>query len=151
LTNLNSSTKFKNGAINHNIFTVRDIAPTLQEIVGIEYPSTYKGRTLLPQTGTSFAPLLKDDPTLSVHPANESFGWELFKRRAVQKNGWKILWIEREFGKGNWELFNLKEDPTEQNDLATTHPEKLKEMIQEWEQYQKENNVIISTGKLLFP
>ena len=82
---------------------------------------------------------------------NEIFGWELFKRKAIQKNGWKILWIEPEFGKGKWELFNLKEDPTEKNDLAENFPDKLKEMIIAWEQYQATNNVIISTGKNKFP
>jgi len=144
--------KFKNGVINPHLFTVRDIAPTIQEIVGVSYPSdAYKSRNLLPQTGKSFASLLKNKPTKSIHAADEIFGWELFKRKAVQKNGWKILWIEPEFGKGKWELFHLKEDPSEKNDLAEKYPDKLKEMIRAWEEYQQENNVIISNGELLFP
>jgi len=142
--------KFK-GVINKNIFTVRDIAPTIQEIVGANYPKVYKGRDLLPQTGKSFAKLLTDNPTLAIHPKDEIFGWELFKRKAVQKDGWKIVWIESDFGKGKWELFNLKEDPTEKNDLADKYPDKLKEMISAWEQYKKENNVIISIGPNKFP
>jgi len=151
---LSSSDKFKsqNGVINPHLFTVRDIAPTIQEIVDVEYPvEAYKGRNLLPQTGKSFASLLKNDPTQSIHAADEIFGWELFKRKAVQKNGWKILWIEPDFGKGKWELFHLKEDPSEKNDLAEKYPDKLKEMIKAWEQYEQENNVIISNGELLFP
>lgn len=75
----------------------------------------------------------------------------MFKRKAVQKNDWKILWIEPDFGKGNWELFNLKEDPSELNDLAEKYSDKLKEMINAWEQYQQDNNVIISNGELFFP
>ncbi len=145
--------KFKSeGAINHNLFTVRDIAPTIQKIVGIDYPKEeYKGRNLLPQNGKSFAALMEQDPTKSIHAKEEIFGWELFKRKAVQKGGWKILWIEPDFGKGKWELFNLKEDPTEKIDLAEKYPDKLQEMILAWEQYRTENNVIISTGKNKFP
>ena len=149
---LSSTVMFNKRTINHHIFTVRDIAPTIQEIVGIEYPTKeYKGRNLLPQTGKSFARILAANPTTGIHPKEEIFGWELFKRKAVQKDGWKILWIEPAFGKGTWELFNLKEDPTERNDLASVYPEKLAELIEAWEQYQQENNVIISNGALLFP
>ncbi len=144
--------KLSNGVFNHQILTVRDIAPTIQEIVGINYPiKEYKGRAILPQTGISFAQLLTDDPNLSIHPKEEVFGWELFKRKAVQKEGWKILWIEPDFGTGKWELYNLKEDPTELNDLSDANTEKLKEMITAWEQYQEENNVIISNGEIIFP
>ena len=147
------NSKFRSfGVINHHVFTVRDIAPTIQEIVGVDYPNKeYKGRTVLPQTGKSLANILTNNPTKGIHPKDEIFGWEIFKRKAVQKNGWKILWIEPNFGKGKWELFNLKTDPTELNDLAETYPDKLKEMIAAWEQYQAENNVIISNGALIFP
>lgn len=149
---LNSKPKFKKGLVNHNIFSIRDIAPTIQELVGVSYPSNnYKGRSILPQTGKSFSRLLKENPTQPIHNEDEIFGWELFKRKAVQKNGWKIIWIEPEFGKGKWELYHLKEDPTERDDLANTHPEKLNELIAAWQIYQKENNVIISNGELLFP
>ena len=149
---LSASSKLKYGVINRHIFTVRDIAPTIQEMVGVTYPTKeYKGRNLLPQTGQSFAKVLKENPTLSIHPKDEIFGWELFKRKAVQKDGWKILWTEPAFGKGTWELYSLKEDPTERNDLASSHPEKLAELIKAWKQYEQENNVIISNGELFFP
>ena len=146
-----SSSNSKNGVVNHEIFTVRDIAPTIQEIIGVEYPKEYKDRKLLPQTGKSFTSVLKDNPLMGIHPKEEIFGWELFKRKAVQKDGWKILWTEPDFGKGQWELYHLKKDPTERYDLASTHPEKLKELIKAWEQYQAENNVIISNGEIFLP
>ena len=150
--NSNSKAKHKNDLINHQLFTLRDIAPTIQEIVEVNYPTDkYKGRNLLPQTGKSFAKVLLEKPTDAIHDKEEIFGWELFKRKAVQKNGWKILWIERDFGKGKWELYHLEKDPTERFDLAEQNPEKLKEMIAAWEKYQLENNVIISNGELLLP
>ena len=33
-----------------------------------------------------------------------------------------------------WELYNMATDPTEQNDLANMHPEKLQALTAEWEQ-----------------
>ena len=46
------------------------------------------------------------------------------------------------FGKGDWELFNLKNDPGEMNDLGTRYPEKREAMIALWEQYKVENGVL---------
>jgi arylsulfatase A-like enzyme len=152
LKSVSNLVDLKYGVINHHLFTVRDIAPTIQEIVGVDYPDkNYKGRSVLPQTGKSFAKLLTQDPMSSIHSQKEMFGWELFKRMAFQRDGWKILWIEPDFGKGDWELYNLSKDPTETNDLAKSHPEKLSELIVSWKQYQEENNVIISNGDLFFP
>jgi arylsulfatase len=45
-------------------------------------------------------------------------------------------------GKGEWELFDLKQDPGELNDLGNQHPQKLEELVTRWEQYEKENGVL---------
>ena len=42
---------------------------------------------------------------------------------------WKILWMPPPFATGEWELFNLREDPAEMNDLSGEYPDKLAEMI----------------------
>ena len=41
------------------------------------------------------------------------------------------------------QLYDLKNDPLEEYDLAATNPAKLKEMIALWDEYEKENGVII--------
>ena len=56
---------------------------------------------------------------------------------------WKIIWIEKPYGQGRWVLYNLKNDPLEQNDLASKNPLKLKEMIGLWNVYEEQNGVII--------
>ena len=45
-------------------------------------------------------------------------------------------------GKGDWELFNLKSDPAELNDLSQRHPRKLQELIAKWQDYKIENGVL---------
>ena len=48
------------------------------------------------------------------------------------------IWLD----KGEWELFNLKQDPAELNDLSKQHPDKLKELIALWGQYKIDNKVL---------
>ena len=40
-------------------------------------------------------------------------------------------------GTGEWELFDLKLDPGELNDLAKKHPQKLEELVNRWESMRK--------------
>ena len=139
------------GSISHELLTVRDIAPTILEIAGIQYPSgAYDGREILPQTGESFArQLAANGPT--IHTKSEVFGWELFQRRGVIKGDWKLLWLDSPFGEDQWQLFNLSVDPGETIDLADKEADKLEEMITAWDTYAAENNVIIGDGPLILP
>ena len=70
-------------------------------------------------------------------------GWELFNRKAIRKGTWKSVWIEKPHGNDRWSLFNLKDDPLEQYDLAGKNTQKLNEMISLWKTYKKENRIII--------
>jgi len=44
-------------------------------------------------------------------------------------------------GREQWELYNLKDDPGEINDLAVKEPEKLVEMVAYWETYYAETGM----------
>jgi arylsulfatase len=46
-----------------------------------------------------------------------------------------------------WELYNLENDPSEQTDLAAKEPEKLKELILHWDQYAKDNRIVLPEWK----
>ena len=66
------------GAISHSVLMVSDIAPTVLELAGVEYPQgMYDGREILPQTGKSLVPLLRD-PEAVVHGDDEVLGLELW-------------------------------------------------------------------------
>lgn len=139
------------GLISHQVLTVRDVAPTLLEMVGIRYPDrSYEGRKILPQTGLSFAAQLVNDDT-PIHSKTEILGWELFKRRALRKGDWKLLWLDAPFGNDQWQLYNLSIDPGETQDLAREEPEKLAELMAAWNDYVSQNNVIITDGPLNLP
>ncbi len=130
------------GAISHSVLMVSDVAPTLLELAGVEYPEgSYDGREILPQTGRSFTRLLSN-PGAIVHDEHEVLGLELWGRIAVRKGDWKLLRTEPPFRDDRWYLYNVKEDPGETTDLSITMPAKLEEMTAAWEQFRTESNVI---------
>ena len=62
--------------------------------------------------------------------------------KAFIDGSWKILWMPKPFGKGDWELFNLTSDPGEIKDLSEQYPDKRRELIALWEQYKKDNGIL---------
>ncbi len=130
------------GAISHSVVMVSDVAPTVLELAGVDYPEgAYEGREVLPQTGKSFARLLRD-PEAEIHGENEVLGLELWARVAVRKGDWKLLRTEPPFREDRWYLYNLREDPGETTDLSVRMPGKLEEMEAAWEQFRDRYNVI---------
>lgn len=130
------------GSINNGLMSVADIAPTLLEIAGTKYPEKYNGNELPPLIGKSWVQVLAGEKE-SPRTQKDYLGWELFGNRAIRQGDWKLRWLYKPFGKGDWELFNLLADPAERTDLAANNPGKLKEMLLLWDEYVKANNVII--------
>ena len=48
----------------------------------------------------------------------------------------------RPLASGEWELYNLTQDPGEIDDLSSEYPEKVEEMVALWEQYSEDNSVL---------
>ena len=108
-----------------------DIMPTLVEISGANYPEEYNGEKIFTTEGTSFLPVLKGKNLLKETP----LFWNWAKGKAVRMGDWKLV----AFGDA-WQLYNLKQDPTEMNDLANSSPEKKKELealYMNWEERMK--------------
>jgi arylsulfatase A-like enzyme len=133
--------------------SVRDIAPTLLALAGVEAPDgRFEGRDVEPMQGRSLVPLLEGETT-SVHPEDEYFGWEIFGKRALRQGPWKIVWETEDaqwwdsaalgIKRSDWQLYNLESDPSERIDLSAQEPRQREEMIQLWNQYASENGVII--------
>ncbi len=129
--------------IHHDFISVMDLAPTFLELATVQHPKTnYKGRAIFPMTGTSILPWLTGK-TASVHPPKKVHAWELYGRRGLRKGNWKMEWMEKPYGTAEWELYDLSNDITQQNNLAASHPEVVKELISEWATYEKNNNVTL--------
>jgi arylsulfatase A-like enzyme len=134
--------KREQGSINNGLMFVADIMPTLLEIAGAVYPKEYKGHELPKLIGKSWMKVLAGESE-SPRVPQDYLAWELFGNRAVIQGPWKLRWEFKSFGKSDWELYNISSDPAERNDIAAQNPEKVKELLTLWDEYVKNNNVII--------
>jgi arylsulfatase len=134
-------TQANGGAMNHSFFHVRDVMPTVLDLAGIEPPDQIDGREVRTLQGQSVLDLL-DGSAEAPYAGADQVGYELFGLKAFFDGDWKILRMPPPFGSGEWQLYNLAEDPPEMNDLAAEYPERLELMIQMWERYKEENTVL---------
>jgi arylsulfatase A-like enzyme len=135
--------KVARGARSNAMGTVMDLLPTFLEIAGSRHPgASYRGQPVLPPRGISLLPVLYGKAP-AVHPKDEVFGWELFGQRSVRQDNWKLVWDQAApEAERRWSLFDLRTDPTEQNDLSAGNPAQLQHMLQLWERYDQETGVI---------
>jgi arylsulfatase A-like enzyme len=123
--------------------TVMDIAPTVLELAGVTHPGTeYRGREVAPMRGRSLLPYLSGEAE-AIHDDTGGTGWELFGRRAIRQGDWKALHLPEPYGPGDWQLYDLSTDPGEINDLASSRPDKLAELLVLWDRYVEDTGVIL--------
>jgi arylsulfatase A-like enzyme len=130
------------GSINRGVMHVTDVMPTLLEIAGASYPKALEGRELPALMGKSWGPMLSGR-TESPRTEQDVLAWELFGNRAVRQGDWKLRWLYRPMGQGDWELFNLATDPAERHNLAAEQPDKVRELVALWDAYVAANNVVL--------
>ncbi len=132
------------GSTNRSPLHVMDLTPTFIEAAGVKHPAGLDGSTLAPLQGKSLWPLLAGKES-AIRTGSDWLGWELFGNRAIRQGDWKLLYLyPAAGGTGDWEMFNLKNDPAELNDLSAKHPEKRTAMIGLWDEYVKHNGVILT-------
>jgi len=105
-----------------------DFMPTLVEITGAEYPENFNDQQITPMQGKSLLPVFNGEDVQRDKP----IFWEWSDGQAAYNNSWKIV---KEGLDNPWDLYNLEDDPTETNNLAEQHPEKVEELDQlftEW-------------------
>ncbi|PQA85907.1 arylsulfatase [Marinicaulis flavus] len=124
--------------------SVLDIAPTVLELAKIARPTPeFDGRKVAALSGQSFAHLLAEsDVAVKSNNTGRCIGWELMGWRALRCGYWKLLWDPYD-GADGWRLFNLKADPNEAFDLSEVRPQELANMLDGWETYAAQNNVVL--------
>lgn len=127
--------KVKAGAVSDAVVTSPDFYPTLLEACGLP---------LMPEQhvdGKSFLPALKGDefkrgPVFWHFPHYANQGGT--PGCSIRQGDWKLI----EFFEGEVELYNLKEDLSEQNNLAHAHPERVNELLNKLHAWQDEVNAV---------
>ena len=131
------------GLIDDELISVKDITPTLLELASVSHPgTTYKERKVHGMTGKSALSHFRDIDS-PVHDLDDLHVWEFLGRQAVRKGDWKMIKQAQPYGEGEWELYNLKSDPTETKNVSAQYPEKIVQLLQEWESYKANNNIIM--------
>jgi arylsulfatase A-like enzyme len=95
--------------------------------------------------GVNLLPFLQAGNTALPH---EYLFWRFGAQMAVRKGDWKITRAvgqpglerrrKRARGAASGQLFNLAQDIGEKQDLAAEHPEKVKELMDAWEQWNSQ-------------
>jgi arylsulfatase len=110
---------------------------TCVDVAGATYPTEFNGQPIQPMEGRSLKPLLVSaSPNLSSPP--RLLFWEHEGNAAVRRGDWKLVRFEF---RGPWELYNLKSDRTEQQDLARAQPALVAELAAQWDAWAKRANV----------
>lgn len=130
------------GRISDAVTHVMDIPATILNVASVPYPETYEGKQVSPLQGKSLSAILETKKT-SVRGPSDWIGWELFGNRAIRQGDWKLLQLCKPWGTGKWQLYNLKRDPGELDDIADKNPKLTRTLMQHWDEYVKRNNVIL--------
>ena len=119
----------KTNTINHQYIIAEDFFPSIIEMAGIS-----KFKTNQKIDGKSFVPLLKNNTIVDTnrilvwHYPNkwiEGDGPAINFKSAIRQGNWKLIYDLRN---GNKELYNLKNDIAENNNLANKFPAKTKQL-----------------------
>ncbi|MDR1959832.1 MAG: arylsulfatase [Planctomycetaceae bacterium] len=130
--------KIKPNTASHQAFHIVDLYPTLLGIAGASLEQKH------PLDGVDIKDALLEDKPLS---RKEILLYSIPRGGAIRVGDWKLVingGSSFRFGQGQeqdrkTELFNIKEDPYEKNDLAASNPEKLQELLERYEVYVKES------------
>jgi len=127
-----------------NAFTyVWDIVPTILDLAGLEYPREIQGRPVEAPRGRSIRSLL-DGTGDSIYSPEEFIGGEMGNGRWMRQGAFKAVSVSPPYGKSEWELFNVVDDPGEAKDLAQAMPDKLETLMSAWDQYAADVGVILA-------
>jgi arylsulfatase len=112
------------GEIRHTPAHVIDVAPTIFDLLEIEKPPMWNGQPIPPAPGHSLVDAFGADVTID----RQSIWWLHEGNRAIRVGDWKLVSAKNE----RWELYDLRTDRAESQDLAASQPDKVKELESMW-------------------
>ncbi len=117
---------------------VIDIMATCVDLGGAKYPKEREGQSIKPMEGVSLKPAFDAKSLKRTQP----IFWEHEGNRAVRDGDWKLVAYENQ----PWQLFNMRQDRSEQHDLAASEPKHVKQMAAAWDAWAARANVLPLDG-----
>jgi arylsulfatase len=116
------------GGFRNQVVHVMDIMGTCVDVGKANYRKSFAGHEVLPMEGRSLVPALLNQPAQS-----RTLIFEHEHNAAIRRGDWKLVGknvLARDGVKpgGQWQLYNLANDPAEQHDLASANPNIVKEL-----------------------
>ena len=136
------------GGIRHQFHHVIDIVPTILDAAGIPAPEVVDGSKQAPIEGVSMLYTF-DAKNANAPSTRKTQYFEMMADRAIYHDGWiagtKVMrapWVHDPPKQSAldypWELYDLRSDWTQSEDLAAKNPAKLKEMQERfWKEAEK--------------
>jgi len=137
------------GGLRTQFCHIIDIVPTIYEAIGVTPPKVLDGVQQKPLDGTSLVYTFDNAKAPERH--NVQY-FEMMGNRAIYKDGWiasttplRLPW--QTFGTEvnpddfKWELYNVRQDFSQANNLAASNPAKLKELQAAFDVEAKKYNV----------
>ena len=126
------------GGIRNQFHHIIDIVPTILEATGIRAPEIVNGIKQKPIEGVSMAYTF-DKANANASSTRKTQYFEMVSNRGIYNDGWYANttppvgpWVLNapmpDVNAYKWELYNLKEDYSQANDLAAKMPDKVKQM-----------------------
>jgi len=146
------------GGLRNQFSHVNDIVPTILEAADIAVPGEVNGIQQKPMNGTSLIYTFDNAKATERHRTQY---FELFGNRSIYHEGWmasafhgRIPWKpaiqgNKSFDDDRWELYDLRSDFSQANDLAEKEPEKLNELKALFMQEAAANRVLPLAGQPL--
>lgn len=122
-----------------------DLLPTVLDCIGVDAPDELNGVTQQPIDGVSIRTTFTNEAAPEVRTTQY---YEMFACRALYHDGWKAVTYhpiqddEPGIDKVVWELYDVRADPAETNDLAAVEPDRLASMIERWWSEAERNGVL---------
>lgn len=123
------------GALRSQFLHVIDLVPTLYDAIGITPPTMLNGVAQKPIEGTSFLPSFTDR---NAPETRKTQYFELLVNRGIYHDGWMassrsfVPWVPIRGAfdplTASWELYDVTKDFSQAENLASQHPEKLREL-----------------------
>ncbi len=129
-----AASKLQPGSITGEVCHVIDLLPTLADAAeanSADQP-TQKTNKLLRKGNSLFPILTNNSPS---HKAHEALFWSHAKGAAVRQGDYKLVRVKGQA----WELYDVKKDGTELNNLASTLPGKASELEALFDLWAKSN------------